>query len=169
VQRGQVVLVDTNIIIESVRTGCWNGLTTYFKVETVEKCCEEARTGEAHRPEYVNVDEPALRTRLTAHKVSGVMLFELGQRYPDADRLDVGERHLWAHALGRNDEWLAACSDRAAVNAAVQLGWGDRLVSLEELVTAAGARSALRSLKGQFSSARLSEWRTAALIARGLK
>ena len=168
-QRGQVVLVDTNIIIESVRTGCWNGLTTYFKVETVEKCCEEARTGEAHRPEYVNVDEPALRTRLTAHKVSGVMLFELGQRYPDADRLDVGERHLWAHALGRNDEWLAACSDRAAVNAAVQLGWGDRLVSLEELVTAAGARSALRSLKGQFSSARLSEWRTAALLARGLK
>jgi len=169
VQRGQVVLVDTNIIIESVRTGCWNALTTHFKVETVEKCCEEARTGEAHRPGYVKVDEPALRTRLTAHKVSGVMLFELGQSYRDADRLDAGERHLWAHALGRNDEWFAACSDRAAVNAAVGLGWEDRLVSLEELVTAAGARSALKSLKRQFSSARLSEWRTAALIARGLR
>lgn len=103
------------------------------------------------------------------HKVSEVMLFELGQRYPDADRLDAGERHLWAHALDRSDEWLAAGSDRAAINAAVRLGWEDRLVSLEELITAAGARSALKSLKGQFSSARLSEWRTAALIARGLK
>ena len=106
---------------------------------------------------------------VTVHKVSGVTLFELGQSYPDADRLDAGERHLWAHALGRNEEWFAACSDRAAVNAAVRLGWEDRLVSLEELVSVAGARSALRSLKGQFSSARLSEWRTAALIARGLK
>ena len=168
-QRGQVVLVDTNIIIESVRTGCWNALTTHFKVETVEKCCEEARTGEAHRPGYIEVNESALRTRLTAHAVSGVTLFELTQRYPDADRLDSGERHLWAHALSRTDTWFATCSDRAAVNAAVRLGWEDRLVSLEELVTAAGARSALRSLKGQFSSTRLSEWRTAALIARGLK
>lgn len=167
--RGQVVLVDTNIIIESVRTRCWNAITTHFSVETVEKCCEEARTGEAHRPGYVKVNESALRTRLTVHKVSGVMLFELGQRNPDADRLDAGERHLWAHALDRNDEWLAACSDRAAVNVAVGLGWEDRFVSLEELVTGAGARSALRSLKGQFSSARLSEWRTAALLARGLK
>jgi len=168
-QRGQTVLVDTNIIIEAVRTGCWNGLTTHFSAETVEKCCEEVRTGEAHRAGYVKVDELALRTRLTVHKVSGVMLFELGQRHPDADRLDAGERHLWAHALGRNDEWLAACSDRAAVNAAVRLGWEDRLVSLQELVTAAGARTVLRSLKGQFSSARLSEWRTAGLLARGLK
>ena len=57
-QRGQVVLVDTNIIIESVRTGCWNALTTHFKVETVEKCCEEARTGEAHRPGYVKLMKP---------------------------------------------------------------------------------------------------------------
>lgn len=168
-ERGQVVLVDTNIIIESVRTGCWNAIVTHFSVETVEKCCEEARTGQAHRRGYVEVNEPALRTRLTVHKVSGVMLFELMERYPDADRLDAGERHLWAHALERNDEWVAACSDRAAVNAAVRLGWEDRLVSLEELVTAAGARSASKTLKGQFRAARLSEWRTAALLARGLK
>ena len=168
-QRGQVVLVDTNIIIEAVRTGCWNALIVHFNVETVEKCCEEARTGQAHRPGYVVVGESALRTRLKVHRVAETMLIELGQRYSDADRLDAGERHLWAHALDRNDEWLAVCGDRAAVNAAVRLGWEDRLVSLEGLVNAAGARSALKHLKDQFSSARLSEWRTAALIARGLK
>ena len=48
-QRGQVVLVDTNIIIEAVRVNCWGALTAHFSVETVEKCCEEARTGELHR------------------------------------------------------------------------------------------------------------------------
>lgn len=116
-QRGQVLLVDTNIIIESVRTGCWNAITTHFIVETVEKCCKEARTGQAHWPGYVKVDETHFRSRLTLHKVSAVTLIELGQRYPDADRLDAGERHLWAHALERNDEWFAACSDRVAVRA----------------------------------------------------
>lgn len=29
-QKGQVVLVDTNIIIEAIRTDCWAALTGYF-------------------------------------------------------------------------------------------------------------------------------------------
>lgn len=168
-QRGQIILVDTNIIIEAVRTGCWNALTAHFSVETVEKCCEEARTGQAHRPGYVEVNESALRTRLTVHRVSNAELAALGLRDAESFRLDAGERHLWAHASGRNDAWLASCCDRAAVNAAVRLGWGDKLVALEELAYAAGARPAVKSLKEQFSSARLSEWRTAALLKRGLK
>jgi len=39
------VFVDTNIILEAVRTGCWMALTTTFSIETVEKCIEEALTG----------------------------------------------------------------------------------------------------------------------------
>lgn len=78
-QRGQAVLVDTNIIIEAVRDA-------------------------------------------------------------EAFRLDAGERHLWAHATGRADAWIACCCDQAAVNVAVRLDWGDRIVSLEELAGAAGAR-----------------------------
>ena len=35
-QRGQAVLVDTNIIIEAVRTGCWNALTMHFSVQSVK-------------------------------------------------------------------------------------------------------------------------------------
>jgi hypothetical protein len=168
-QRGQVVLVDTNIIIEAVRTGCWNALTVHFDVHTVEKCCEEARTGEAHRPGYVQVDEKALRTRLTVHPVSASEMAALRVRDAEAFRLDPGERDLWAHALGRNDAWVASCCDLAAVGAAVRLGWADRLRSLEEIVQAAGARAALKNLKGQFASARLTQWRTAALLRWGLK
>lgn len=168
-QRGQAVLVDTNIIIEAVRTGCWTALTAHFSVQTVEKCCEEARTGEVHRRGYVEVSEKVLREGLGVHRVSTVELADLDLRDPEAFRLDAGERHLWAHALGRDDAWIASCCDQAAVNAAVRLGWEDRLVSLEDLVTAAGARHAVRQLKQQFASARLSAWRTVALLKRGLK
>lgn len=168
-QRGQVVLVDTNIIIEAVRTNCWTALTTHFSVETVEKCCEEARTGQLHRPGYVEVNENALRDRLKVHQVSNAELAALSLRDPEAFRLDAGERHLWAHGLGRNDAWIASCCDNAAINAAIRLGWEERLKSLEELVNAAGARTASRNLKEQFGSARLSTWRTTALLKRGLK
>lgn len=168
-QRGQAVLVDTNIIIEAVRTGCWSALTAHFGVQTVEKCCEEARTGEAHRPGYVEVGERILREGLEVHRVSEGEMVTLSVRDAEAFRLDAGERHLWAHALGRTDDWIACCCDQAAINIAVRLDWGDRLVSLEELVGAAGARHAVKQLKPQFESARLSAWRTAALLRRGVK
>lgn len=168
-QRGQVVLVDTNIIIEAVRVNCWTALTVHFSVETVEKCCEEARTGDLRRPGYVEVDEKALRERLKVHRVSDPELVALSLRDSEAFRLDPGERHLWAHALGRSDSWMVSCCDNAAIIAAVRLGWEDRLTSLEELADAAGARPASRHLKEQFRSARLSAWRTAALLKRGLK
>ncbi len=169
VLRRTVVLVDTNVIIESFRTGCWSALAAYFTMETVEKCCEEARTGRAHRPGYVKVDARVLNRRLTVHPVSDRELLALSLRDVEAFRLDPGERRLWAHALGRSDVWVASSADRAAINAAVRLGWEDRLVSLEELTNHAGARSALKHLKGQFGSARLSTWRTAALLDRGLE
>ncbi len=168
-QRGLAVLVDTNIIIEAVRTGCWNALSTYFSVQTVEKCCEEARTGEARRPGYVEVSEKILREKLTVHRVSDTELAALSVRDAETFRLDAGERHLWAHAAGRTDAWIACCCDQAAINIAVRLDWGDRLVSLEELVGAAGARQAARQLKAQFASERLSAWRTAALLRRGIR
>lgn len=167
-RRGQVVLVDTNIIIEAVRTNCWGALVSHFSVETVEKCCEEARSGERHRPGYVVVEDAALREGLKAHRVSAIELAALGLRDAESKRLDPGERHLWAHALARGDAWLACCCDNAAVRSAVRLHWEDRLVSLEELVRAVGATAALGKLKDQFAADRLSLWRTQAILARGL-
>jgi hypothetical protein len=168
VKPGQVILVDTNIIIEAVRVGCWSTLTAHFRIETVAKCCEEARTGDLHRPGYVQVNEKDLQMRLTVHRVSDTELANLALHDANSFRLDEGERHLWAHALGRNDEWFACCCDRAAVNTAVRLGWQDNLVALEELANHAGAKAARKHLKSQFRSVRLSEWRTAALLERGL-
>jgi hypothetical protein len=169
VQRGQVILVDTNVVIEAIRAGCWAALTGYCRVETVEKCREEARTGRDYLPGYVVVQEKDLRDRLIAHDVDDQTLARLTLRDAATALLDPGERHLWAHALGRTDAWLATTADAAAIHAAVRLGWADRLVSLEQLAETCGLRSSARKLNKQFRTEQLSAWRTAALLARGLK
>ena len=40
------VFVDTNIIIEAVRVNAWSALSSSYMVETVQKCKEEALTGQ---------------------------------------------------------------------------------------------------------------------------
>ncbi|MGD9895708.1 MAG: hypothetical protein AB7T14_01320 [Candidatus Methylacidiphilaceae bacterium] len=165
--RGQTILVDTNVIIEAVRIGCWSAIKAYFRVETVEKCCEEARTGDMHRSNYVVVDEEALRKQVNTHSVSERELAKLAILDPNSTLFDSGERHLWAHALSRSDAWIASSADFAAVRAAVRLGWEERLVSLEELVKAASVNPRAGIPKEQFSRTRLSEWRTHAILERG--
>lgn len=166
-QPRQAVLVDTNIMIEAVRTGCWNAIKSHFDVHTVEKCVEEARTGDRYRPGYVAVPEPALRDKLSAHAVSQAETAVLAVSDAEAYRLDPGERELLAHALGRQDDWRLVCSDRAGINAAMRLGWGDRAVSLEELAQAAGARHAVKTLKSHFTANHLKSWKVAALLLQG--
>jgi hypothetical protein len=158
---GQVVLVDTNIIIEAVRTRCWNALVGHFTLETVDKCLEEARTGDPMRRAYVAVDTEQLKGVGMAHSVSSVEMARLAVTLPTADQLDAGERELFAHALGRTDAWIAGCADRAALKAAFALGWKDRIVSLEALAHVAGARP---KLKRHLRERWLSDVRTAFLL-----
>lgn len=165
---GDVILVDTNIIIEATRTNCWSALNGHYRVETVEKCAEEARSGDAYRPGYVKIDEAALRDRLMVHSVSDAEIANVALRQPSAALLDPGELHLWAHALHRRDAWMATTADAAAIRVAVELGWSDRLVSLETLVLDCGAKRAVNQLHKQFHTETLSQWRTAALLKKGL-
>lgn len=166
-QRGQVILLDTNVIIEAFRTRCWNAITTHFSIQTVEACCEEALTGDSLRPGYVNVDAAQLNKGLRErYGVSPGQRAVLATRLADPDTLDAGEFDLLAHALGRSDDWLASCADRAAVNAALELGLEERFVSLYALARAAGARPAL---KYHFTDPWLSEVRTTYKLDRGIK
>ena len=165
-QRGRVVLVDTNIIIEAFRTRCWNAVTTHFALETAEKCYEEALTGDLHRRGYVEIDAALLRKGLRSrHVVSDAARAALVLKLQRVDGLDAGERDLLAHALERADAWLASCADRAAMYAALELGWEERLVSLEAMARTAGARP---SLKAHFTEAWLSQVRTAYKLDRGV-
>ena len=142
--QGQIVLVDTNVIIEAFRTRCWKALTAYYRLETVEKCCEEALTGDRRRPGYVEVDAGVLKEKLIIHRVESLERAALVLACPDADALDAGERHLFAHAHGRKDAWITTCADRAAVRIALTLGWKERICSLEMLCKPAGAKPELK-------------------------
>lgn len=159
--QGQIVLVDTNIIIEAFRTRCWKALIAYYRVETVEKCYEEALTGDRLRSGYVEVDAKVLKERLTVHRVESFEQAALALACPDADALDAGERHLFAHAHGRKDAWIITCADRAAVRIALTLGWNDRICSLEALCKPAGAKP---GLKQHFTERWLSRVRTDFLL-----
>jgi hypothetical protein len=161
-ERGQSILVDTNIIIEAVRTRCWNALRSHFSVETVETCLEEALTGDPLRSGYVQIDPAQLKNGVRkSHPVSSLETMRLALTYAAADELQAGERELLAHAMGRKDEWVFVCADRAALKVAFALGWIERVVSLEALARAAGARP---TLKFHFTERWLSDVRTAFLL-----
>ena len=162
-QQGQIVLVDTNIIIEAFRARCWKALTAYYRVETVEKCYEEALTGDRLRPGYVEVDPAVLKGKLVINRVASLELAALALTCPDADALDAGERHLFAHAHKRSDAWIATCADRAAVRIAFALGWKERLCSLELLSKLTGAKPAL---KRHFTEDWLSQVRTDFMLGK---
>lgn len=144
-EQGSLVLVDTCIIIEAFRANCWKAITTYFDIQTVAKCAEEARTGNGRTPGYVEIDEKILRAGLNGiHPVSDLERATLATQLPHVDSLDDGERDLLAHAHARKDAFLIASADRAAVYAVLDLGWRDRIVSLEEAAKANGARPPLK-------------------------
>lgn len=165
-QHGQVLLVDTNIIIEAFRTRCWKALCGHFSVETVETCWQEALAGDPLRPGYVSVNAQELANGLKArHAVSDVERIQLSLQLPAAGTLDAGERDLLAHGLTRSGAWMASCADRAGVKAALALGWEQRVVSLEKLAKAVGQRP---SLARHYGEAWLSEVRTDHLLGNKL-
>lgn len=156
------LLVDTNVIIEAVRTGCWRAITGRMNVETVETCTHEAARGDAGRRGYVVVSAEELSRLACVHPVSEEERAALALEYPDAAGMDAGERDLFAHAFGRSDEtWLLLSPDKASIRAGVTLGWQDRLRSLGAVAEQTGARP---KLKRHFEESWLAEWRTHFLL-----
>lgn len=164
-----VVLVDTNVIIEAVRTKCWKAITGGLRVETVAECRDEARRGDRHRTGYVAVTEEDLDRLAVVHPVDDLERAMFGLGYPEAQNMDAGERDLFAHAYGRaargDGVWILCSADKAAVRAAVALGWKDQLQALGVLVSTVGARVSA-PLAEHFGERWLSDFRTACLLGR---
>ena len=134
------VLVDTNVIIEAHRTGSWRALTGGYRVESVEECVTETQTGHQRRRREQQIDGAELRERLGAvATVDDLARAALAVRIGEL-ALDEGEACLWAHALGRGDDWILCGPDRASLRCGVRLGFRRRLVSLEVLLKDVGHR-----------------------------
>ena len=141
------VFVDTNIILEAFRTNCWTALCHRFKIETVEKCIEEALTGNQLNPRYIPVDRKKLLEGLSErHQVSKRDIAKLILSRPECQTLDDGELHLFAwlnsHETLPDALILISTADKAAIVSTKQLGWIDSVVSLEKLLENAGITKA---------------------------
>ncbi|MDA3934204.1 MAG: hypothetical protein PF630_07770 [Gammaproteobacteria bacterium] len=138
-QRGERILVDTNVIIEAHRVGCWNAMVSQFKLITVEKVIEETQTGHQNRLPEQNINEAELRAGF--HQISTVTRTQLATidlDYVDHG-LDDGEHHLVALAATLEDAmWLLNSPDKGTIRFCSRAGWLDRLTSLEAMADAHG-------------------------------
>lgn len=165
----RVILVDTNIILEAVRTGVWKAIAGGAQVHTVRECVDESRRGDRFSGSYISVNDDDLARLDHVHTVDETHRATLDLELSDIG-LDDGERDLYADCLSRSDppKWVLASPDRAAVRAAVRLGWRDRLVSLEALAREVGCPPArLGELRRHFRSSWLKSVRTDALLEGG--
>jgi hypothetical protein len=132
--RLQTVFVDTNIIIEAIRTGCWKSLVGSYNIQTVEKVKEEALQGRHDTAGYIVVPATDFDSNVQVHSVTQEQLAVAILHYPDLALLDEGEKHLLACAFScANMPYILTTADKAAIRASCGLGFEDRLKSLEEL------------------------------------
>ncbi|GAA4357631.1 hypothetical protein GCM10023165_51780 [Variovorax defluvii] len=165
----QRVLVDTCIIIEAFRTNCWGALCNRFAIETVEKCIEEACTGDPLNPSRLTIDRQALTNGLAArHIVDDELLALLAIERSDLPALDDGELHLMAWLHGNAPvpaTLLISTTDKAAIRASHLLGLLDQVSSLEAMGEEAGiAKAQLRQLADHFRVRWLADIRTKLLL-----
>jgi len=150
--RADQVLLDTNVILEAHRVGCWRAIASEFQLITVEKVIEETQTGHQNRAPEQNVDEAALREGL--HHVAVVtreQLAAIDLEYPDHG-LDDGEHHLVAFAatLGAQPVWMLNSPDKGTIRLCSRANWLDRLVSLQAMSDTLGLPHG-KQLRGNYT------------------
>jgi hypothetical protein len=136
------VLLDTNVILECWRVGAWRALAGGYRLETVEACEAETQTGFQRRRPEQQIDAAVLRASFRViHAVTDAERAQALVREQQIRFLDGGEQALWAHALGRSDDWLLCGPDKASLRVGSGLGFRERLVSLERLLVDVGYRA----------------------------
>lgn len=158
-QRGQLVLVDTNVIIEAHDTSCLSQIADGFSLCTVEAVIAETQKGKQRRRPEQNIDEQWLRSRIPhIGDVTDERRLDFTLQYQLVG-LDSGELDLLAYATDLQDVWLLNSPDLAVVRFAHQVGWLDRLVSLEAMARVVNARLS-RNLRDNYRESWLSAART---------
>ena len=150
-RRGDRVLVDTNVILEAHRVGCWRPMATQFRLITVEKVIEETQTGHQNRSTDQNIDETALRDSFCHIAAPDkVERAAIDIDFPDHG-LDDGEYHLVAYAATIGDEqaWLLNSPDRGTIRLCSRAQWLDRLVALQTMTDLLGLPHG-RQLRGNY-------------------
>ncbi len=155
--------LDTNVLIECHRVGCWKALAANYRLATVDKVLEECGTGGGRRQGYVNIDTNHVKAHVTCHPVSRKALADLRLRIAGQVSLDPGEEQLLAKAMTQPGLWRICSPDKALLRACWTLNYLDRVVSLGELLQAIGHQSKIL-LQYQYTRKWLEEKRTDFLL-----
>lgn len=148
--RDDLVLVDTNVIIEAHRVDVLAELIATLNVATVEACVRETQTGAQNRMPHHHIDESLLRQSMTIFSPSADDIFQAAYAISGLADVDEGELHLLTQAwLLKNSVWFACSPDRHPMRIAIEYGWRERLVSLERLVLLANKNRRV-SLRQQY-------------------
>lgn len=133
---GDIILIDTNVILEAHRVGRWKHLSNNFSVHTVEKVIEETQTGYQRRSTEEQIDQKELTESFAEiYSVSEEAVAATMITSSDIFNLDAGERDLLIYASNFDgDCWLISSPDSAAMRVAHNKGWLERVVSLESLL-----------------------------------
>lgn len=156
---GQIVLVDTMVILEAHRVGCWTPLAQFFALHTVEKVLEETQTGYQNRSVELEIDPRLLRSTFkNIVEINDLARAKFGFQYPGT-QLDPGERDLaiYSGMLDPDQVWWLNSPDNATLRHAKSRGWLDRLVSLETMYKRLGRTLPLR---GNFTETWLGKAKT---------
>lgn len=155
--------VDTNVVIECHRIGCWNALAGGSRLVTVHKVVEECGAGTGRREGYVKVDISNVKNRVQCRTVSNQDLASLRLQLAGQVSLDPGEEHLLAKAFSDKGEWKICSPDKALIRACLILGYLQRVISLESLLQKVGCTPKL-TLQIQYTEKWLSQRRTDLLL-----
>ncbi|MBR9907068.1 MAG: hypothetical protein GYB30_03335 [Gammaproteobacteria bacterium] len=138
--RDDIILVDTNVIIEAHRVSILKEILGSLNLATVCKCIEETQTGAQNRDPRANIDEALLRTRMHIFYPTDEQILIASMERPGLADVDAGELHLLTQAhLMDGDVWFVSSPDKHPMRLAIEYGWRDRLVSLEAVYRIANA------------------------------
>jgi hypothetical protein len=140
----EILYVDTCVVIEAVRTNCWNAVAGHFEIRTVEAVSQELTKKPAIVHSYVKVDMNTFQKQSSIEKCPHQELLQAGSKSQRIWEPDKGEQDLLAHVFClQSAELLVTTGDGLAVNVACALGLSDSLISLEEVAEKCGQRPKL--------------------------
>lgn len=138
-RRGDIVFIDTTAIAAAHDVKAWAALCHGFKLVTAALCVEEATRPNRFGETLVSKPSEVLAGELDTRPVDDALRFNLIERLGDAIALDAGERDLLALAVAEGSRvWCFCGPDKATLRALHYLGWADRMVSLEEMMSVVG-------------------------------
>ena len=139
-KRGDIVVMDTNAIIECFRLKCWRPLSGAFGIETTNECAVECATGNRSRKDYTEIDVELVRASAQVHAVPRDAIAAVRLRLGVLPDIDPGEAEILALMLAEPGARLVYSPDKACLRGLHILGMIDRAVALEELGNLAGLR-----------------------------